>query len=278
MVMKFSSDTAEKILDTGPEKIPVVFYISKEHDDKIEKTLREAAKSLRGRALMCFSGLSNQIEMRLASMAGIEEDSPPVVTLIETHGGTGQYHTAKKYRIPTDGLNADAVVQWISQYEQGKLKPWMKSEPEPSAEERRASNVGVLVGSTFAEVTQDEKRDVLVDFYAPWCGHCRKFEPLYKQLAKSVKHVKTLKIMKLDATRNEIEGMQINGFPTIILFSAGANPKRQHMYQGNRQPEDMQRWLHEYCTHAFDDTPPKVEEIANAEPESGLLDPSEDDL
>merc|ERR1712032_30511 len=131
-----------------------------------------------------------------------------------------------------EGVSAKSVVSWITDYEQGKVKPWLRSEPAPSAEEMRNSYVGVLVGSTFTAAAQEETKDVLVDFYAPWCGHCRKFEPLYKELAKKVKHVKTLKIMKLDATRNEIEGMQINGFPTIILFSAG-NPKRQHMYQGS---------------------------------------------
>lgn len=278
MVMTLTMDTAEKILDTGPEKIPVVFYISKDRQDDIEKELREAAKSLRGRALVCFSGLHNQIEMRLANLAGVEEDSPAVVTLIEVHAGTGQYHTAKKYRIPTQGLKASAVIDFVSAYEKGSLKPWMKSEPEPSAEEKRSEVIGVLVGSTFVATTQDHSKDVLVDFYAPWCGHCRKFEPLYKSLAKKVKHVKSLKILKFDATRNEIEGMQISGFPTVILFPGGASPKRQHLYQGNRQPEDILRWLHEYCTNKFDETPPKVELVANDEPESGLLDPSEDDL
>merc|ERR1712217_584893 len=108
----------------------------------------------------------------------------------------------------------------------------MKSEPEPSLEEKRAEVVGVLVGSTFADTTQDTSKDVLVDFYAPWCGHCRKFEPIYKELAKRLKHVKTLKIYKIDATRNEIEGMQIAGFPTIMLFPAGTSGHKVQ-YQGD---------------------------------------------
>merc|ERR1712190_528307 len=138
----------------------------------------------------------------------------PVAALIETHTPGGPYHTAKKYRLQLQGIEPSGVVRFVHDYEQGRLKPYVKSEPEPSAEDVRAQGpVGVLVGSTFTAHTQDTKKDVLVDFYAPWCGHCRKFEPNYKALAKNLKHVKSLRIAKIDATRNEVEGMSIMGFP-----------------------------------------------------------------
>lgn len=276
MVMRLTPDTAEKILDAGPEKTPVLFLISAEPQEAMERELRDAAKMLRGRILVCFSGRNSQIEKRLADVAGIEDDSPPVVTLLETHGGSGPYHTARKYRIPTEGMTASAVVQFITDYEQGKLKPWLKSEPEPSKEEANGA-VGVLVGTNFVAASQEETKDVLVDFYAPWCGHCRKLEPAYKALAKKLRHVRSLRIMKMDATRNEVEGMQIMGFPTIVLFPAGTSPKRQVMYHGSRQPEDMVHWLHENCAVAFDDRPPP-EAVAVPGDDGGLLDATEEDL
>merc|ERR1711920_315055 len=146
----------------------------------------------------------------------------------------------------------------------------LRSEPEPSKEELQNEIVGVLVGSTFTDAAQDESKDVLVDFYAPWCGHCRKFEPLYKQLAKKLKHVKSLRITKIDATRNEIEGMQIMAFPTVVLFPAGKKPKDKIQYQGSRNPDDINRWLQQHCTIKFDETPPP--EPVEADPvETGLL-------
>ena len=57
------------------------------------------------------------------------------------------------------------------------------------------------------------------------------------------RNVSTLKIAKMDATRNEVEGMQIMGFPTVALFPAGSAPKQPVMYHGNRQPEDMIRHI-----------------------------------
>merc|ERR1711941_168137 len=99
----------------------------------------------------------------------------------------------------------------------------LKSEPEPTAEDQ-AGPVGVLVGSTFSATAHDNEKDVLVNFYAPWCGHCRKFEPLYKELAKKLKHVKSLKIMKLDATRNEVEGCKSPLFRRSSCSRAARKP------------------------------------------------------
>merc|ERR1712232_1042720 len=150
--------------------------------------------------------------------------------------------------------------------------PWLKSEPVPTDDE---GPVKVLVGTTFSKVAHDETKDVLVDFYAPWCGHCRKFEPLYKELAKKLKHVRSIKITKLDATRNEVEGMTIMSFPTIILFPGGGQD--QIPYVGSRQPDDIIRWMHQRCHFKFDDTPPKIE-ASKGPADSGLLDETEEDL
>jgi thiol-disulfide isomerase/thioredoxin len=40
-----------------------------------------------------------------------------------------------------------------------------------------------LVGKSFDEIVYDEKHDVLVEFYAPWCGHCKSLAPKYEELA-----------------------------------------------------------------------------------------------
>lgn len=49
----------------------------------------------------------------------------------------------------------------------------------------------------------------LVEFYAPWCGHCKKLAPIYEEVAKYFRGFDKLVIAKVDATENEIEGLSI---------------------------------------------------------------------
>ena len=44
----------------------------------------------------------------------------------------------------------------------------------------------VVVGKTFNEIVNDPTKDVLIEFYAPWCGHCKSLEPTYNELGEKV--------------------------------------------------------------------------------------------
>lgn len=44
----------------------------------------------------------------------------------------------------------------------------------------------VVVGETFDEIVNDPTKDVLIEFYAPWCGHCKNLEPIYRELGEKV--------------------------------------------------------------------------------------------
>jgi len=94
----------------------------------------------------------------------------------------------------------------------------------------------------------DESKDALVEFYAPWCGHCKKLTPIYDELAKNLKHNTGLVIAKVDSTANEVEQVHIKGFPTIKFFPAGkkANPIE---FDGDRTVEGFTVWLEKHCTN-----------------------------
>ncbi|KAF6723976.1 Protein disulfide-isomerase A6 [Oryzias melastigma] len=72
----------------------------------------------------------------------------------------------------------------------------------------------------------------LVEFYAPWCGHCRNLAPDWKKAATALKGI--VKIGAVDADQHKSLGGQygVRGFPTIKIF--GANKNNPEEYQGGR--------------------------------------------
>ncbi len=59
------------------------------------------------------------------------------------------------------------------------------------------------MGRNFEEIVNDEEKDVLIEFYAPWCGHCKSLAPKYEELGKKLKDDPNIVIAKSDATAND---------------------------------------------------------------------------
>jgi thiol-disulfide isomerase/thioredoxin len=49
----------------------------------------------------------------------------------------------------------------------------------------------------------NSEKHVLLEAYAPWCGHCKKLEPIYKELAEKLAGEEDIMIVKMEATANE---------------------------------------------------------------------------
>ena len=127
----------------------------------------------------------------------------------------------------------------------GSIKPQVKSQPIPK---KNTGPVTVVVGKTFEEIVLDSKKDVLIELYAPWCGHCKALEPTYKKLGKRFQDDPNVVIAKMDATANDIPPeFAAEGFPTI--YFAPANDKKKPIkYDGERGLEDFVKFIKEKAT------------------------------
>ena len=84
-----------------------------------------------------------------------------------------------------------------------------------------------------------------MEFYAPWCGHCKRLEPVYKQLADRFSSNSKVSISKVDCTANKAAcGTHgVRGYPTLLFFAAGSSSGEK--YQGGRDVESMSKWIEE---------------------------------
>merc|ERR1711957_577611 len=136
-------------------------------------------------------------------------------------------------------------------------KPFQKSEAIP---EDNSGPVKVVVGHSFEEIVMDDTKDVLVKYYAPWCGHCQKLAPHWEKLGEHVKDIENLVIAKYDATTNENDEVQVEGFPTLTFYAAGS---KEGVTAEGRNFNGLRKWLKansEAYKSAFPDEEVEVED------------------
>jgi protein disulfide-isomerase A6 len=109
------------------------------------------------------------------------------------------------------------------------------------------SNVVVLTADNFDEIVLDEKKNVLVEFYAPWCGHCKNLAPVYEKVATAFKLEDDVVIANLDADKHKDLGEKygVTGFPTLKFFPK--SNKAGEDYDGGRDLDDFATFINEKC-------------------------------
>ena len=116
-------------------------------------------------------------------------------------------------------LTTEGLSKFVKDWENGLLVRTFKSQDVPDSNDEP---VKVVVGKTWEELVLNNDQDVLVEFYAPWCGHCKELAPKYDGVAAKVAHMKDLVITKMDATENEVPNMAVEGYPTkpqLMIYS-----------------------------------------------------------
>jgi len=107
------------------------------------------------------------------------------------------------------GRTADDIISFVN----GKAGTRAKVSKPPSV-------VVDLTSSNFDAIALDSTKDVLVEFYAPWCGHCKHLAPDYEKVAAAFANEPNVVVAKVDADAHKDLGSRygVTGFPTIKWF------------------------------------------------------------
>lgn len=146
---------------------------------------------------------------------GIKKEEVPSLRLIKLED------EMSKFKPESNDFSESAIRSFVSGVLDGTIKQHLLSQDLP--EDWDKNPVKVLVSTNFDQVALDKSKNVLVEFYAPWCGHCKQLAPIYDQLAEKFLDDESVVIAKIDSTVNELEHTKISSFPTIKLYKKETN-------------------------------------------------------
>ncbi|CAH1775049.1 unnamed protein product [Owenia fusiformis] len=203
-----------------------------EHQAALNKLITKEKKPLLVMFYAPWCGFCKRIKPDYASaatelkgesvMAGMDVDKPENMNVRTAFNITGfptiLYFEKGQMKYKYGGENTkDGLVSWMRD-------PQPPKEPEKEAEWSDAENdVEHLTDENFDTFTAD-KESVLVMFYAPWCGHCKKMKPEYEQAASELKEEGVSGIIAaVDATKSPkvAQKYEVKGYPTVKFFSNG---------------------------------------------------------
>jgi len=238
LVSTFSQQSASKIFGSGIETHFLYFNdASAASHEAAMAALGKVAAEFRGKTLFVFVPAS---EERVMSYFDFSASDLPKAILVSLGSGD-----MKKFAFDKE-ITAENIHAHVSAFHAGELKPTLKSEEAPAD---NSGPVTIIVGTNFNDIVLDSTKDVLIEFYAPWCGHCKSLAPTYEELGAAFANTESIVIAKVDATANDIDhpAVHVQGFPTILFFPAN-NKNEPQTYEGGRDLESLVAYVKEHAT------------------------------
>lgn len=107
----------------------------------------------------------------------------------------------------------------------------------------KKSPVIQVSGNNFGKLISKSNYTSIVEFYAPWCGHCQNLKPAYEKAAKNLQGFANVAAVNCDEDENkQLCGQQgVQGFPTLKIFkpTKKAGKPGVEEYRGGRTAKDI---------------------------------------
>ncbi|KAH6814049.1 PDI-like 1-4 [Perilla frutescens var. frutescens] len=240
LVTTFSRESAPLIFES-PIKKQLLLFATLNGSGEAFQAFQEAAKLFKGKLIFVYVDIDNEeVGKPVADYFGITGDAVKVLGYVANE-------ETKKYVLDGE-VTLEKIKAFGEAFLEDKVKPFYKSDPIPNNND---GDVKIVVGNTFDDIVLDESKDVLLEIYAPWCGHCQSLEPTYNKLAQHLRGVESLTVAKMDGTTNEHPKAKADGFPTILFFPAGKKSAEPIPVDSERTVMALYKFLKKHASIPF---------------------------
>lgn len=247
----FLNDASVRLFDEiGPENykmyvdraLPIGWLFvrpSEATTEDVKKAASQAAPALRGKVSMVW--VDGDKYGSMAERLGVRKGVFPAFVMDKD---------GEHFVLPEDSEITEAnILALCDGAIAGTVTKTVRSEEAP--ESHTTNGLTKVVGSTFDSLVVNSGKDVLIEFYAPWCGHCKKLQPIIEQVALGLKNIEGIRIAQIDASSNDFDTklFAVQGFPTIYFLPANGSPV---LFEGPRTAEGFYNFIKEKSSAAFE--------------------------
>lgn len=232
LIVPFSRDATSRIFQSGVTKQLMLFADSEEFS-RIRANYEVAAKSFKGKIAFVLVNLSDKdVATPVVDFFALDSKKTTLMAFASREGSA-------KYLYDGD-YSVESLKQFSLKFLAGDLPRYFKSQKAPAQND---GPVKIVVSSTFEGIVLDQKKDVLLAVYAPWCAHCKSLEPEYKKLGEALEDVPSMVIARMDGTKNEHQFVKIEGYPALLFFPAGNKTTAPISVQSERNAGAVLKFL-----------------------------------
>jgi len=226
-IVEFSPENFHRLVDRQYVLVAVTDYNKDGAKQELIDLLKEVVTPERAEKFGVMYGDSNQLGRGVEGAGASGTVYPTVISINPTDNGYMAFDEEKEF-------NAANVAQWADGLLDGTTENFKKSEPIP---EENDEAVTTLVAKNFDTI---KGKNSLVEYYAPWCGHCKSLAPIYEEVAAHFAG-RDVVVAKIDATANYV-AEQVRGFPTLVWYNADGTSEQ---YEGDRSFDAIKEFIEE---------------------------------
>merc|ERR1711904_338625 len=237
---QMSKGIADKVY-RGAFKYNIFMYAAEDKKEEIGAWASKIPEKFAGKVSPAVIFDAKSSESRIGQYFSFDDALDLSIAVVDLNAESGG-----KF-IMQESATEKSAFQFIEDVLAGNVEPTLKSEPIP---ESNSDPVKVVVGKTFEDIVLSGS-NVLLEIYAPWCGHCKALTPIYEELANELEGDEEVVIAKIDGTANDITDgrFKFTGFPTLYFIDSKG---KVSPYSDAREKDAMKQFVEENKTPLAD--------------------------